>query len=218
MTRSFLIDVSLHAFVWLDVVYAAIFTINRLPTPVLLDKSPYKVLFIKVPNYQFKKQFGCTCFPHFITSVNKLLSRSGKCVFLDYAPYYKGYRCPDPLTNRIYITHDVCFHKSDFPYASLAHQAPFVHKFTSFVLEDVLSLTHIIDVVAMVPCSSCTFTLPPSNCNPTSRPSGLDHSGPISSPSLLVSQPPYCVRGWPIQNAQPTSTCHGHWIPHSLLA
>jgi len=74
MIRYFLIDASLPASFWLDAPYAAIFTINRLPTPILDDKSPYEVFFKKIPDYKFLKLGGCVCFPH-LFSANKLSPR-----------------------------------------------------------------------------------------------------------------------------------------------
>ena len=71
--------------------------INRLPTPLLENKSPYEILFQRLPDYSFLKPFGCACFPNFVaTSANKLQPRSVECVFLGYAPQTKGYRCFDP--------------------------------------------------------------------------------------------------------------------------
>ena len=43
MTRSFLIEASMPSQYWLDAAYAAVFTINRLPTPLLQNKSPYEI-------------------------------------------------------------------------------------------------------------------------------------------------------------------------------
>jgi len=43
---------------WLDALCAFVFTINRLPAPILYDKFPHKVLFAKVTNYNFLKSFG----------------------------------------------------------------------------------------------------------------------------------------------------------------
>ena len=38
---------------WLDALCAFVFTINRLPAPILYDKFPHEVLFAKVTNYNF---------------------------------------------------------------------------------------------------------------------------------------------------------------------
>ena len=62
MTRIFLIDALLPTTFWLDAVYAAVYTINRLPIPTLKDKSPYEVLFSKLPNYGFLKPKFCAYF------------------------------------------------------------------------------------------------------------------------------------------------------------
>ena len=134
MTRSFFIDASLPASFWLNVVYVAIYTINRLPTPVVNEKSPYEVLFVKVSYYSFLKPFMCACFPHFVTTSTKLPSRFFQCVFLGYAPHYKGYHCLDPCINRVYISHDVRFHENIFPYSTLASKALSLLQAPPFVL------------------------------------------------------------------------------------
>jgi len=62
MTRAFLIGASLPAIYWVDTVYAAVFTISRLPNPILHHKSLFQVLFQRMPNYKFLKPLGCACF------------------------------------------------------------------------------------------------------------------------------------------------------------
>jgi histone deacetylase 1/2 len=68
-----------HAFI------TAAFLINRIPTPVLHNKSPYFVLLNKHPDYKALKIFGCACFP-FLRPYHstKLAYRSQECVFLGY--------------------------------------------------------------------------------------------------------------------------------------
>ena len=63
MTRLLLIDASLPTSHWVNAVYAVAFTSNTLPTPILKDKSPYKALFAKVPDYGFLKLLGVLAFP-----------------------------------------------------------------------------------------------------------------------------------------------------------
>ena len=46
---------------WDDAFQTACYLINRLPTPILQNKSPFEKLFNSVPNYLFLKTFGCAC-------------------------------------------------------------------------------------------------------------------------------------------------------------
>ncbi|RVW43508.1 Retrovirus-related Pol polyprotein from transposon RE1 [Vitis vinifera] len=59
------------------------FLINRMPSKVLQNDSPYFALFKRNPDYKFLRVFGCLCYP-FIRPYNnhKLQYRSLKCVFL----------------------------------------------------------------------------------------------------------------------------------------
>lgn len=69
------------------------------------------------PDFAFSKPFGYLCFPNIVaSSSNKLQARSTCCVFLGYAPHYEGYRCLDPITCRVYISHHVRFNETEFPY------------------------------------------------------------------------------------------------------
>ena len=93
----FLIQSSLPSLFWVEVVFAAVITINRLPIPNLANQSPCPKLFGRVPDYTFLQTFGCECFLTFTTcSCNKMKPRSVQCVFLGYAYQFKGYCCLVP--------------------------------------------------------------------------------------------------------------------------
>lgn len=63
--------------------------------------------------------FGCACFPLLRPyNKNKLQFRSQECLFLDYSPTYKGYKCLSS-EGRIYISKDVVVNESRFPYHAL---------------------------------------------------------------------------------------------------
>lgn len=64
--------------------------------------------------------FGCACWPnlHHYNS-KKLEFRSKQCGFLGYSNSHKGYICLEPSTGRVYISRDVVFDESIFPFASM---------------------------------------------------------------------------------------------------
>nr|KYP49180.1 Retrovirus-related Pol polyprotein from transposon TNT 1-94 [Cajanus cajan] len=101
---------------WADAFSTAIHVINRLPTHILGQKSPYEVLFKKLPNYLLLKPFGYACYPH-LRSFNshKMDFRSSHCIFIGYSMHHKGYKC---FTNngKIIISINVIFDEDTFPY------------------------------------------------------------------------------------------------------
>ena len=102
-----------HAFV------TAAYLINRIPSPILNNTSPYYKLLNKPPDYSTLKVFGCACYP-FLRPYNthKLAYRSQQCIFLGYSSSHKGYKCL-ASDGHIYISKDVVFHEALFPYSSL---------------------------------------------------------------------------------------------------
>jgi len=97
----------------------ATYLINRLPTPVLENKSPFFLLKLQFPDYKFLKSFGCACFP-FLRPYNshELDFHSKECVFLGYSNHHKGYKCLD-ASGRIFVSKDVVFNETKFPYHEL---------------------------------------------------------------------------------------------------
>jgi len=53
IVHSFLIDASMLAYFWIEAAQMVVFTINRLPSSVLSNKTPFEVLFNRLPNYKF---------------------------------------------------------------------------------------------------------------------------------------------------------------------
>lgn len=97
----------------------AVYLIKRHPTSALHFQVPYNVLFKQSPYYKFLKVFGCACFPLLGPyNAHKLDYRSQECLFLGYSLFHKGYRCLSP-SSRLYISKDVLFHLTQFPYDTL---------------------------------------------------------------------------------------------------
>lgn len=67
--------------------------INRLPSQVTQNESPYSLVFHKESDYKFLKPFGCACYlclKHY--NQHKLQIHTISCVFLGYGYSHKGYK------------------------------------------------------------------------------------------------------------------------------
>lgn len=64
--------------------------------------------------------FGCACWPNLRPyNAHKLQFRSKRCVFLGYSNLHKGYKCLDIASGRVYISRDVTFDETIFPFAEM---------------------------------------------------------------------------------------------------
>nr|KYP75364.1 Copia protein [Cajanus cajan] len=102
-------------FLW-EAFSTAVFLINRLPTPIIRNKSPYSVLLNKEPDYNNLKSFGCACYPCIKPyNAHKLQYHTTKCVFLGYSSSHKGFKCMNS-NGRIFISRHVIFNEHEFPF------------------------------------------------------------------------------------------------------
>jgi transposase InsO family protein len=81
---------------WGEAALTAVYTINRCPSLVIQNTTPYERLFGTTPNYSLLKVFDYVCFvllqPHERT---KLQLRSQLCCFLGYGLEEKGCHAPN---------------------------------------------------------------------------------------------------------------------------
>ena len=108
--RSLLLSAQVPSVFWGEAVLTAVYVINRIPTALNSGVSPFQKLYGHQPNYSALRVFGCTCFvlrPH--VERNKLGPKSAICVFLGYGIGQKGYRCYDPVSQKLYVSRHVTF-------------------------------------------------------------------------------------------------------------
>ncbi|CAA7016026.1 unnamed protein product [Microthlaspi erraticum] len=100
-------------------VRSAVFLINRLPTPLLQNKTLFALLTGKMPDYKGLRVFGCLNFCSTSSKgINKFQPRACPCVFLGYPAGYKRYKLLDMETNKVHISRHVVFHETNILFTS----------------------------------------------------------------------------------------------------
>lgn len=114
--RALLMQASLPPTFWVEALHTAAYLHNILPTKRLNFLTPTFALYLHHHTYDHLQVFGCACYPNLsATSLHKLHSRSTQCIFVGYPNNFRGYRCYDPISGRIYLSHHVIFNESLFP-------------------------------------------------------------------------------------------------------
>ncbi|KAJ0779315.1 putative RNA-directed DNA polymerase [Helianthus annuus] len=135
IVRALLIHANLPPSFWVEALHTATYLHNILPTKRLNFYTPTFALYLRHPDYEHLRVFGCACYPNTsATQPHKLHSRAIRCIFLGYPPDFRGYRCFDPTTGKVHISRHVTFDEHVFPY-SMPH-TPATYKF----LDDQLPL------------------------------------------------------------------------------
>jgi histone deacetylase 1/2 len=166
---------------WDQAFLTATYLINRLPSPTLNYKSPFFLLHLQIPDYKSLKTFGCACFP-FLRPYNtqKMDFHSRECVFLGYSPNHKGYKCLD-ASGKIFISKDVVFNETRFPYPELFPSTPHVSGSTTGpTLSNFLPTPTPITTIS--PSSPLNTMSAPTIPTPTA--SGFANISPAHTPSV----------------------------------
>lgn len=112
--------------------------------------------------------FGCAYWPNLRPyNTRKLAFRSKQCVFLVYNNIHKGFKCLDVSEGRVYISRDVVFDETEFPFAALHPNAGARLRSEILLLPD-----HLTNLSGGTNCDSISVSSPASNqdCAATKEP------------------------------------------------
>lgn len=183
--------------------------INRLPTPVLNNISPFQKLFHHQPDYSTLKTFGCACYPTLRPyNRHKFDFRTARCIFIGYNSQHKGYQCLHS-SKRVYISNHVTFDENSFTcesgadFSSLSSSCQSTKNYKSSFNSSVPSVTQL---QAPLAASSEHHQNVHHSDAPTPSPNSTplyfsDNSNSASSSSPPHNSPPHTL-------PQPASTGH----------
>ena len=101
---------------WGECVLAAVHIINRIPSTVLDNKSPFEMMFSKSTDLSYVRIIGCLCHATKLLRTDKFGPRAIRSVFMGYGTTQKGYKLYDLENKVLFISRDVVFTESIFPF------------------------------------------------------------------------------------------------------
>ena len=118
VARSLLFQSQVPLNFWGECILIAVYLINRTPSPLLSNKTPFEALYKRPPTFHHLKVFGCKCYATVVHPKQKFEPRAIPCVFMGYPCGHKGYKLYDMQSKKLFISRQVKFCEDDFLFSS----------------------------------------------------------------------------------------------------
>jgi len=93
------------------------YLINRVPSPIIGNKTPFELLSKQPPDFTMFKVFGCLCYAStHVSHCHKFDPRAKRGIFLGYQFGIKGYVIFDFDTKEFFVSRNVQFNEMTFPF------------------------------------------------------------------------------------------------------
>ena len=100
-----------HSF-WAEAISTVVYIMNRTPIAVVHDVMLEEKFTGKKPDLSHFKVFGCIANVHVPDDLHtKLNPKAEKFIFIGYSLEKKGYRCYNPVTQKLRVSTDVVFNE-----------------------------------------------------------------------------------------------------------
>uniref|UniRef100_A0AAV1TVU5 Integrase catalytic domain-containing protein n=1 Tax=Peronospora matthiolae TaxID=2874970 RepID=A0AAV1TVU5_9STRA len=113
--RSMLHHAKLDKCFWAEAAMTAIYVKNRLPSPKVVHKTPFEIVYNLKPSVKHMRTFGCQTY--ILTPKENRLKWDPKAragIFVGYEEFSKAYRVYDIEAGQVVISRDVNFDESTF--------------------------------------------------------------------------------------------------------
>ncbi|KAJ0580529.1 putative RNA-directed DNA polymerase [Helianthus annuus] len=118
--RALRFEAKLPAKLWGECILTAAYIINRLPSEVIGNKTPYELVLNQEPEYGHMRVFGCLAYYWNTDAKNDKFDVRGKPgVFLGYPHGTKGYTIYDLGERKMVKSRDVRFVEHVFPFSKI---------------------------------------------------------------------------------------------------
>ncbi|CAL1407053.1 unnamed protein product [Linum trigynum] len=221
LTRALLFHSQFPPRFWVEAVHTVVYLIDRQITPVLDQRSPYQVLFSRLPDYTWLRVFGCVCYvllPR--RERHKLSPEAVKCVFVGYSNKHKGYACYDVAAHRLRISCHVVFLEHNPYYASdtsiNTSQWDFLARLPSFPAAPASPDLDDVDPPLTSPHTSLLSFTSDSSPSLTASASSSSSQSTLGSSTSKVAEVPPLIRSNQANKGQPPAS-HSDFVAYSAV-